>query len=43
MLLTDGLNRGETTFVTIYGRQYPVQSRESAEYTHRVAELVDRR
>ena len=43
MLLTDGLNRGETTFVTIYGRQYPVHSRESAEYTHRVAELVDRR
>ncbi|MCE2440672.1 MAG: cell division protein ZapA [Candidatus Latescibacteria bacterium] len=43
MLLTDGLNRGETTSVTIYGRQYPVQSRESSEYTHRVAELVDRR
>lgn len=43
MLLTDGPNRGETTFVTIYGRQYPVQSLESSEYTHRVAELVDRR
>ncbi|MDE2998120.1 MAG: cell division protein ZapA [Gemmatimonadota bacterium] len=43
MLLTDGLDRGETTFVTIYGRQYPVQSRESPEHTQRVAELVDRR
>lgn len=43
MLLTDGHNRGETTFVTIYGRQYPVQSHESTERTHRVAELVDRR
>ncbi|MDE2887503.1 MAG: cell division protein ZapA [Gemmatimonadota bacterium] len=43
MLLADGLNRGETTYVTIYGRQYPVQSRESSECTHRVAQLVDRR
>ena len=43
MILTDGLNRGETTFVTIYGRQYPVQSRESSDYTQRVADLVDRR
>ncbi len=43
MILPDGLNRGETTDVTIFGRQYPVQSRESSEYTHRVAELVDRR
>ena len=43
MILPDGLNRGETTDVTIFGRQYPVQSRESSEYTRRVAELVDRR
>ena len=43
MLPTDGPDRGETTLVTIYGRQYPVQSVESSEYTRRVAELVDRR
>lgn len=43
MLLTDGRDRAETTSVTIFGRQYPVQSRESSEYTHRVADLVDRR
>ena len=43
MILPDGLNRSETTNVTIFGRQYPVQSRESSEYTHRVAKLVDRR
>ncbi len=43
MTLPDGLNRGETTDVTIFGRQYPVQSRESSEYTQRVASLVDHR
>ncbi len=43
MLLSDGRDRAETTSVTIFGRQYPVQSRESSDYTHRVADLVDRR
>ena len=43
MILPNGLDRGETTDVTIFGRQYPVQSRESSEYTRRVANFVDRR
>ena len=43
MLLSDGANRNETTSVTIFGRQYPVLSRESSDYTRRVADLVDRR
>ena len=43
MLLSDDRNRDETTSVTIFGRQYPVQSRETSDHTHRVADLVDRR
>ena len=43
MLLSDSRNRSETTSVTIFGRKYPVQSPESSDYTHRVADLVDRR
>jgi cell division protein ZapA len=31
------------THVTIYDHEYPLQTGESAEYTHRVAEFVDRK
>lgn len=33
----------EVTSVTIFEREYPLQSHESPEYTRKVAELVDRK
>ncbi len=35
--------RPEVVTVSIFGRDYPLHSEESAEYTNRIAELVDRR